>query len=131
MVKVASLLAVLALGAPAAAGAAAELRITYWPEGQEGGTPLRWTLKCGPAGGSLPRPALACAKLARMKRPFAPPAKDRVCTGLYGGPQEAIVAGTFEGRRIWVRLARRNGCQIARFERLRFLTPAFSGGGAA
>ncbi|HXH87261.1 MAG TPA: SSI family serine proteinase inhibitor [Gaiellaceae bacterium] len=125
------LLAVLlALAAPAAASAAgAELRVTYWPEGRGSGTPLRWTLRCEPAGGSLPRAADACRKLGAMSRPFAVPPKDRVCTEIYGGPQEAIVAGTHAGRRIWIKLGRSNGCEIARFHRLRFLVPGFVGGG--
>lgn len=124
--------AVLALALPAAAAPSADradLRVTYWPEGRGTGTPLRWTLRCEPTGGSLPRAADACRKLAAVPNPFAPPPKDQVCTEIYGGPQEAIVAGRLGARRIWIRLGRSNGCEIARFERLRFLVPAFSGGG--
>ncbi len=116
----------VALGAPAQGRD--ELRVSYWPEGRDRGAPIRWTLRCSPAGGTLPRAATACTRLARMKAPFAPLRKDLVCTEIYGGPQEAIVAGTYEGRRIWIRLARRNGCEISRFERLRFLVPTFRSG---
>lgn len=123
------LIAALALAAPAAGAApTTQLTITYWASGQGTGTSLRWTLQCGPAGGSLPRPATACAKLAETRAPFAPPRSDQVCTEIYGGPQVAIVAGRYEGRRVWVKLQRRNGCEIARFQRLRFLVPAFTGG---
>ena len=123
------LIAALALAAPAAGTAATtQLSITYWPGGQGTGTPLRWTLRCEPAGGSLPRTATACAKLAGMTAPFAPPRSDQVCTEIYGGPQVAIVAGRHGARRVWVKLQRRNGCEIARFQRLRFLVPAFTGG---
>jgi hypothetical protein len=130
MARIAVLLAALALAAPATGAAAptSQLSITYWPGGQGTGTPLRWTLRCGPAGGSLPRPATACARLAERRAPFAPPRSDQVCTEIYGGPQVAIVAGRYEGRRIWVKLQRRNGCEIARFQGLRFLVPAFTGG---
>ena len=87
------LIASLALAAPASGAAAAtQLSITYWSGGQGTGTPLRWTLQCGPAGGSLPHPAAACAKLAETRAPFAPPRSDQACTEIYGGPQVAIVA---------------------------------------
>ena len=118
---------VLALAAPAQASD--ELRVTYWAQGRERGTPRRWTLRCRPAGGTLPRASGACAKLASMRRPFEPIPSDRACTEIYGGPQEAIVAGTYEGRRIWIRLARSNGCEIERFDRLRFLGPAYAESG--
>lgn len=120
------LAAVIALAAPAQASD--ELRVTYWPEGRDRDARSRWTLRCSPAGGTLPRPAAACTRLDRMKAPFAPLRKDLICTEIYGGPQEAIVAGTYEGRRIWIKLTRRNGCEIARFERLRFLVPNLSSG---
>ena len=117
---------VLALAVPAQAPD--ELRVTFWAEGRERGTPQRWTLRCRPAGGTLPRASAACAKLAAMRKPFAPIPRDSVCTEIYGGPQEAIIAGSFGGQRIWIRLARTNGCEIERFYRLRFLVPAYSEG---
>jgi hypothetical protein len=129
MSRLAVTIAVLALAAPVSASAApAQLSITYWPGGQGTGTPLRWTLRCEPPGGSLPRPATACAKLAATRAPFAPPRSEQVCTEIYGGPQVAIVAGRYDGRRVWVKLQRRDGCEIDRFQRLRFLVPAFTGG---
>jgi hypothetical protein len=46
-----------------------------------------------------------------------------MCTQIYGGPQEALVTGTFGGRRVWARFSRRNGCEIARWNRIAFLFP--------
>ena len=121
------LVAVLfALGAPAQGSD--ELRVTYWPEGRDRGVASRWTLRCSPAGGTLPQAAVACTRLGRMTAPFAPLPKGLACTEIYGGPQEAIVAGTYKGRRVWIRLGLRNGCEISRFERLRFLVPTFRWG---
>ncbi len=126
----------LVLVAPACAAprtdssASTDLTIRYWPEGRAAGSAQTWTLRCGPPGGSLPQRASACARLAKLDRPFAPIPKDTVCTELYGGPQEAVVSGRFDGRRIWVLLRRRNGCEIGRFEGLRFLVPDFRGGNA-
>jgi len=124
---VALLAVVIALGAPASASD--QLRVTYWAQGRERGTPQRWTLRCEPAGGTLPRAAAACTRLARMRAPFEPIPRDSACTQIYGGPQEAVVAGTYAGRRIWIRLSRTDGCEISRFDRLRFLVPAFAGDG--
>ncbi len=118
---------VLALAAPTAASD--QLQMTYWERGRERGTALRWTLRCGPAGGTLPRAAAACTKLARLSAPVQPIPEDATCTEIYGGPQEAVVAGRYGGRRIWIRLGRSNGCEISRFDRLRFLVPAFTEGG--
>jgi hypothetical protein len=123
---VALLATVIALGTPAPASA--DLTVTYWPQGRERGTRARWTLRCEPAGGTLPRAAAACTRLAAMKAPFRPIPKDAICTEIYGGPQEAIVAGRYAGKRIWVKLARRNGCEISRFNRLRFLVPSYTEG---
>jgi hypothetical protein len=35
--------------------------------------------------------------------------------------REAFVRGTFRGRRVSTRFARRNGCEIARWDRVAFL----------
>ncbi len=121
-----ALVAVIAAGASAGATATTELKISYWPEGPSAGNVKRWTLRCGPAGGTLPRPAGACEKLAGMRSPFAPVSQDAMCTQQYGGPQEAVVQGTYRGRAVWTRLTLRDGCQIARFKRLAFLVPTFS-----
>ena len=103
------------------------LAITVWSEGRDQGAPLRLTLHCSPAGGTAQKPAAVCRKLTAMSKPFAPLAKDTVCTDQYGGPQEAVVAGTFEGRRTWIQLTARNGCEISRWSRLAFLVPGAPG----
>jgi len=45
------------------------------------------------------------------------PAKDRMCTQIYGGPQTARVTGTIDGERVDRRFTRTNGCEVADFER--------------
>jgi hypothetical protein len=81
-----------------------------------------WTLRC-PAGGTLPNPARACRRLEALDHPFAPVPKTAACTLIYGGPQIAEVAGTFRGRKVNARFTRQNGCEIARWNRVRFLFP--------
>jgi len=45
------------------------------------------------------------------------PAKDRMCTQIYGGPQTARVTGTIDGEPVDRRFTRTNGCEVADFER--------------
>jgi hypothetical protein len=119
-------------GAPSGTPAAAtDLKIRYWAEGQGTGAARTWTLRCNPAAGTLPRAAAACRQLGRMKAPFAPIPKDMVCTEQYGGPQVALITGTFRGKRLWTKLQNRNGCEIARFRSLAFLVPGYGSGGPA
>jgi hypothetical protein len=98
----------------------AALSVTVWPEGTAGAS-HRWTLRCAPAGGTLPNAAAACRRLAALAAPFAPTPKGMACTMIYGGPQAARVTGTFRGRRIWATFHRRDGCELARWNRIAFL----------
>jgi len=81
-----------------------------------------WTLNC-PAGGTLPNPARACRRLEALDDPFAPVPRSAACTAIYGGPQIAEVRGSFHGRSINAHFARGNGCEIVRWNRVRFLFP--------
>ena len=101
--------------------ASTSLHITVWPNGE--GEAHRWahTLRCAPSGGTLPHPGTACTKLAGQAHPFAPTPKGTACTMIYGGPQEALVAGRFRGKLIHARFDRKNGCELGRWIRVRFL----------
>jgi Subtilisin inhibitor-like len=102
----------------------AALTITVWPNGREAGAARVRTLRCSPAGGTLPRPGVACRRLAALQQPFTPVPPDVVCTQVFAGPQEALVTGTFLGRKVWARFNRRNGCQTDRWNRHAFLFAA-------
>jgi hypothetical protein len=117
--------------APGAQTEETDLKITVWPEGRTKGDGRVYTLECAPAAGSLPRRATACSRLLPMAKPFAPVRKDMYCTDQYGGPQQALVTGTFEGARVWAMLSATDGCQIARAKRVAFLLPGFSTTGNA
>ena len=113
----------------AATSASSELRIAYWENGSKAVAARTWTLRCDPAGGTLgtlARERDACRRLAALRRPFAPPDPELACTQQYGGPDQARITGTYQGRRVWVRLGLTDGCQIARFKRLAFLVPGYS-----
>lgn len=116
-------LAVLALAACASLQAATSspttLRVSYWEDGSGTKPDSVWTLRCSPAGGSLARPARACAKLAAGgAKLFAPFPRDTACTEIYGGPQRARIVGTIAGKRVWTTLTRTNGCEISRWARV-------------
>ena len=42
---------------------------------------------------------------------------------IYGGPQTAVVSGMLDGVRLWARFARRDGCEIGRWNSVAFLFP--------
>jgi hypothetical protein len=115
---VAAVLAACSSGA-AGSGKSTSLTIAFWPEGLGKGDRIAWTLKCDPARGTLPRPGVACRKLAqRTVKLLAPVPKNVACTEIYGGPQVARIKGTLAGRPVWAQFARNDGCQIARWEKL-------------
>lgn len=117
----------LALAVPAAGAATGPttLRIAYYEDGREPETRIVRTLRCDPVGGDHPRRAAACRELARLGtstlRPVPP---GTACAEIYGGAQVAVVSGLVDGRRVWVRLRRDNGCEIDRWQRNWFLVPA-------
>ena len=121
-VLVCVLFACAALG-PAATEAAprpaAAVTVTVWPKGNERGKPSRtWTLRCAPAGGTLPNPARACRALLADRALLRPVPDGTACTQIYGGPQVALVRGRVGGRRVRVTYSRSNGCEIARWNAL-------------
>jgi hypothetical protein len=107
---------------PLVAGIVAALSITVWPAGRDGPAHT-WTLRCGPAAGTLPHALRACTRLRALRAPFAPVPRDVACAQIYGGPQEALVRGTFRGRRVAARFNRRDSCQTARWNRVALLLP--------
>jgi hypothetical protein len=58
-----------------------------------------------------------------VRTPFATVPKGAACTLVYGGPQMADVRGRFRGRRVQATFSRTNGCEIERWDRVRFLFP--------
>jgi Tol biopolymer transport system component len=86
-----------------------------------------YTLRCRPPAGTLPHRADACAKLLRVENPFAPVPRNQACTQIYGGAQQAVVIGVYGGKPVRTTFTRTNGCQIARWNRVRFLFPIATG----
>jgi hypothetical protein len=101
----------------------ANLQIAVWPQGKRGADPQRWTLRCGPVGGTLPAKSRACRRLLALKDPFAA-SGGGACIQIYGGPQVAEVRGRLRGAPIGTTFTRTDGCQIERWNRVRFLFPS-------
>ena len=109
-----------------ASPAPTDLKITVWPNGRAEGDAKKFTLRCGPAAGSLPKAATACSKLGTLSRPFGPVSSDAVCTEQYGGPQQALITGRLRGNPVWATFSATNGCQISRANKIAFLLPGFN-----
>lgn len=123
------LLVLLAVPASAASGASSSgktrLAILEYPHGREGGPVRRYRLRCVPAAGTVPQPGRACSVLASLRQPFAPVPRGEICSQLALGPQEALVTGTVNGRRVYARLRLRDSCEIERWRRLAAVVPGF------
>jgi hypothetical protein len=112
-----------AAGSSAVAGKTA-LRVVYYEDIREPETRVVLTLRCNPVAGTHPKRTAACEQLRRLGwRTLRPVPPDTACTEIYGGPQVVFVVGVIEGRRVWAKLRRDNGCQIDRWQRNGFLVP--------
>lgn len=117
-IAAAAAVAVSVAGASVASSHTA-LTITFWENGERTSDPDVWTLRCDPARGTHPRAAVACQRLeAGGWRLVSPVREGSICTQIYGGPQVARVVGQLEGRKIWARFTRVDGCQISRWNKL-------------
>lgn len=116
---------VVLLAPVAGATSSTTLRITYDEDSTRSGPRITWTVRCDPLGGDHPRRAAVCRSLARLGwSAFRPVPRDMACAEIYGGPQVAVVTGHVDGRRVWARLSRIDGCQIERWGRITALLPA-------
>jgi hypothetical protein len=83
-----------------------------------------WTLTCQPPGGDHPDPGKACGVLgANGEKAFRPTPPDVACSQVYGGPQKALVRGTWRGRAVNAQFDLENGCEVARWNLLLGLLP--------
>jgi dipeptidyl aminopeptidase/acylaminoacyl peptidase len=110
--------------APPVAGRIA-LTIRVWRNGIQGPSkpPRVYTLRCRPAGGTLPHAATACARLLHVQNPFAPQSPLQRCVPVFAGVQTAGVQGSYGGRSVHVRFDRYTSCGVQRWDHLAFLFP--------
>ncbi len=74
--------------------------ITYSPHGagEPGAARHRWTLTCGPVGGTLPSRVVACRELAAHGGDLINPGVE--CLVIVRGGPLATVTGSWEGRSV-------------------------------
>jgi hypothetical protein len=96
---------------------ATEVTVTFWSEGRDGPS-QEAELTCDPDGGTHPRAAQACKALRANADALPPLPPDSICTQIYGGPEEAEIAGTLDAEEIHATFSRQNGCEIDRWDRL-------------
>lgn len=98
-----------------AAGASTSVRVTFDPDGAEGGSAARTVRLTCPSQ----RWAAECRRLRGLPRAaFRPVKPGAVCTEIFGGPQTGAIRGTVGGRRVDARYKRTNGCEDARYRRV-------------
>ena len=98
--------------------AATELTITLDPDGRGGAAALEAAVSC--PGDDAP----VCDAVGALPAdPAAAVPPQTACTEIYGGPEIADVQGTFRGKPVNTRFLRTDGCEIARWNRVRFLFP--------
>jgi hypothetical protein len=115
----------LALSPGIAHAAAGTTALTIVVHAAPEATPLVLALRCTPPRGSVTTPKAACRRLLSAGRTiFAPTAPGTACSQIYGGPEVAVITGTLDGRRVWASFRRRDGCELARWDRVSFLLDA-------
>ena len=93
----------------------ASLRIRLDPDGDGPRAVRTAALRC-----PSERLARQCRYLRELRvSVFEPVPPDVACTQVYGGPQRARIRGTIRGRAVDGRFSRVDGCEIARYERVR------------
>jgi subtilisin inhibitor-like len=86
--------------------------------------PVTWRLTCNPPGGDHPDQETACRVLDRDGEwALQPVPKNKLCTQVYGGPEQATITGTWRGMPVASRLSLVNGCETARWAALIGLVP--------
>jgi hypothetical protein len=77
-----------------------------------------YTLRCEPAGGTAPDPAVACARLLTGPSIFAPRPAHLMCPMILQSAARATVTGTYLGKMVHVTIVN-GGCDLARWSKLK------------
>jgi hypothetical protein len=103
-------------GTPAAGGDGklATLVIRVDDDGDGPNAPRELKLDC-----DAPTDSAACGAAAGTSAAdLAPTEEGTACTQLFGGPETASIKGTIRGDEVDATFSRRDGCEIARWERV-------------
>lgn len=95
----------------------AETALTVTLDPGDGATVEEWTLTCDPPDGTHPNPPAACATLDEVDPEVLEPVPpDQACTQIYGGPQMAVLSGSWHDEPVETKFSRENGCEIMRWD---------------
>jgi hypothetical protein len=99
---------------PSAQPVLADLSVRVDPDGTGAEKPRSAAVNCG-----APDDSKLCGVVAGLTaESFAPTGGQMACTQQFGGPETAIVTGTFRGQEVNARFSRENGCEISRWEKV-------------
>src|SRR5687768_5398029 len=101
---------------PTGPAAAPATRLHVTVKADASSAPREATLECGSvpvATGFITDAAAACRAVAENADRLQPPPPGRMCTAIYGGPQEARVTGTAAGKAVDRTIRRTDGCGIS------------------
>lgn len=120
-VAASALVAAACGSAPAPAGGAGpgakvSLHMTF--TASPGAPAVRYTLRCDPAGGTVPDPAAACTRLLTGASIFAPRPAHILCPMIMVSAARATVTGTYFGRSVHVTIVD-GGCDLSRWAKLK------------
>ena len=105
---------------PATGGGSDELAnlvVTVDADGAEGQPAKELQLTC-----SAPTDSNACGAVAGISpADLAPKRDDVACTQQFGGPETATIKGTLRGEAVDATFARSDGCEIARWDKVKAL----------
>lgn len=110
------------VAAPGAAAASGGGTVAKTPQGSlnvtvtshPGAQPVQRTLRCDPAGGTLPDPAAACRVLLAVKDPFSALPRHVMCPMIQVGAKTATVTGRWFGKDVKLTLTD-GGCGLGRW----------------
>jgi hypothetical protein len=99
-----------------ASAARVSLEVTFAAAANSPAT--HYTLRCGPAGGTTPDPAAACARLLTGASLFGPLPRHVMCPMIMESAGRATVSGTYLGHRVHESIVA-GGCDLSRWAKLR------------
>jgi len=106
------------VSAPVAAPARpapARVDLSFRFSGRPGHPGVHGSLRCEPAGGSVPDAATACRALLRMKHsPVAPLSKSTICPMIMAGGGQVVLTGRWFGKAVH-RVVEDGGCDLTLF----------------
>ena len=81
----------------------------------------KWTLKCNPAGGTMKNSKTVCGKLTLIPSAFTKPSRTEMCAQIFESAEVATVSGTWNGKKVFARFSKSDGCEQKRWKDIAFL----------